>query len=319
MKTNTIVELPLEQIIEDPNQPREEFDLSTLKELAQTIKERKVKSPISVRKKGNKYIINHGARRFRASKLAGSKTIPAYLDNNYNQADQIIENLHRDNFTPKEISKYIGRELEQGKSKAQIAKEIGKSKAFVTQYSTLLDLPEPVAEIFESGRCKNVTLINDITTLYRKYPKDLTVWLAEKKNTLTKHNVLLLRDYLQQKNNKEHESTEAKTEGYFFDYTLPEDSKNQRKKKKKTRRTDISLLSKKENDDVQKILDQYFLKGKTSEDVIQILVKGLISQDFSTMGRGILNLIAFMEGVQKKDKVSLSECIKKIEKIKTSN
>ena len=137
------LELKLEEIAEDPNQPRVEFDEESLAELAESIRQRGVKTPISVRpvKKGGGYMINHGARRFRASRLAGSETIPVYVDDDYTDEDQIIENIHRDALRPREIADYIGRKLAQGKQQKDIAKGLGKSKGWVSQHAVLLDLP----------------------------------------------------------------------------------------------------------------------------------------------------------------------------------
>src|SRR5512133_1526692 len=82
--------LALSQIEEDPHQPRTAdnpgFSAQSIAELAATIASRGVKSPISVRDhptKPGRYLINHGARRFRASKVAGKTTIPAFVDNDY--------------------------------------------------------------------------------------------------------------------------------------------------------------------------------------------------------------------------------------------
>ena len=88
--------MALDLIEEDPNQPRNEFDPVTLQELADTIRLRGVKTPISVHpnlQKDGYFIINHGARRFRASILAGKESIPAFIDSDYTQSDQLIENL----------------------------------------------------------------------------------------------------------------------------------------------------------------------------------------------------------------------------------
>jgi ParB family chromosome partitioning protein len=138
--------LSLDAIEEDPNQPRKSdnpgFSKESLEELAMTISERGVKSPISVRERPDapgRYVINHGARRYRASRIAGKEVIPAFVDNDYNEADQVIENLQRNELTAREIADFIGRELAKGKKKIDIAKEIGKSPAFITQHITLLD------------------------------------------------------------------------------------------------------------------------------------------------------------------------------------
>lgn len=205
-------ELPIDLIDEDPHQPRTAdnpgFSAESLGELAETIKTRGVKSPISVRENPDaegRYIINHGARRYRASKLAAKATIPAFIDNDYNEADQVIENLQRNELTAREIADFIGRELAKGKKKSEIAKEIGKSPAFVTQHVTLLDLPEPIAQAFNSGRAKDVTVINELVTAYKKNPEEVGAWLADESQELTRGSVKLLREFLEDKRSHEGE------------------------------------------------------------------------------------------------------------------
>lgn len=204
------IALPLDQIDEDPNQPRTAdnpgFSTASLKELAETIRLRGVKSPISVRINSEipgRYIINHGARRYRSSKMAGKTTIPAFIDNDYNESDQVIENLQRNDLSPREIADFIGRELAKGIKKNAIAKAIGKSPAFVTQHVTLLDLPEPIADAFSAGRLQDVTAINDIVKLYKRHPDDITGWLADEAQELTRGAVKMLGDYLNEKENEE--------------------------------------------------------------------------------------------------------------------
>lgn len=199
-----ILELPLDLIDEDPNQPRTEanpgFSKESLEELAATIGPRGVKSPISVREnpqQPGRYIINHGARRYRASKMASRHTIRAFIDSDYNRADQVIENLQRNELTAREIADYIGRELAAGKQKAEIAKELGKSAPFVSQHVTLLDLPEPIAEAFQNGRVKDVTTVNELVKAYKRNPREVAAWLAEDAQEITRGAVKLLRDFLE--------------------------------------------------------------------------------------------------------------------------
>ena len=110
-----------------------------------------------------------------------------------------MENLHRNALTPREIADYIGRELARGKKKRDIAKELGKSPAFVSQHVTLLDLPDPIAESFNSGRSRDVTLINDLVTIYIKKPDEVTAWLADDDQEITRGSVKLLREFLEYK------------------------------------------------------------------------------------------------------------------------
>ena len=143
-------EIDITLISEDTHQPRKEFNQETLRELTETIKLRGVKSPISVRPNPDKpgtYIINHGARRYRASIDAGLKNIPAFIDTDYSEADQVIENLQRDDLTSREIADFIGRQLAGGKTKSEIARLIGKTNPYITMHAALLDLPDPLAEV----------------------------------------------------------------------------------------------------------------------------------------------------------------------------
>ncbi|TWA81535.1 ParB family chromosome partitioning protein [Azospirillum brasilense] len=199
------LEIELDRIIEDPEQPRRSFDPATLQELAASIKARGVKTPISVRphpEDEGKFVINHGARRFRASLLAQSGTIPAYIDTDYNRADQVIENLHRDGLTAREIADFIGREVSTGKSKGDIARDLHKSAAFVSQHVTLLDLPDPIAELFNSGRCNDVTVINELVRVYKKDKEAVAEWLANESQDITRGTVKVLKEWVDSRKGK---------------------------------------------------------------------------------------------------------------------
>ena len=198
------LELALDLIDEDPNQPRQEsnpgFSKNNLKELAATIEQRGVKTPISVRENpdsSGRYIINHGARRFRAARLAKKDTIPAFVDEDYLEADQVIENLQRNALTAREIADFIGRELAKGQKKGNIARAIGKSNAFVSQHVTLLDLPEPIAQVFKTGRASDVTVINELVKLYKKHPDEVIAWIEDELQELTRSSVKLIREQLE--------------------------------------------------------------------------------------------------------------------------
>ncbi len=223
-EANGPLEIPLDLIDEDPNQPRHAdnpvFSKASLGELAATISLRGVKSPISVRENpeaAGRYLINHGARRYRASRIAGKDIIPAFVDNDYNEADQVIENLQRNELTPREIADFVGRELAKGKKKSQIATELVKSPAFITQHVTLLDLPDPVADVFNSGRCRDVTVINELVTAHKKNPSEVGIWLDDETQEVTRGTVKLLREFLDDKlkhesDNQNRDFTTGKTE-----------------------------------------------------------------------------------------------------------
>lgn len=210
------LELDIELIDEDPKQPRTAnnpgFTDESLRELSASIKLRGVKTPISVRTNPDvpgRFIINHGARRFRGSKRAGKSTIPGFIDNDYNEADQVVENLQRNELTAREIADFIGREMAKGIKKSEIAKSISKSPAFVTQHITLLDLPDPIAEAFNSGRVKDVTVVNELVTAYKKKPQDVSAWLDDDSQEITRGSVKLLREFLDDKSRHETGEEEA--------------------------------------------------------------------------------------------------------------
>ena len=170
------LELDVGLIDEDPNQPRVDFDVEELKDLANSIKERGVKSAISVRtnpSQSGRYIINHGARRLRASIIAGKDTIPANIDDDYSFADQIVENVQRADLTPQELAKAVEKLEKDGLKKGEIATRLGKSNAWVSQYSRLNKLPAVIAEAFESGKISDVTVANELAKIYENHPDDV--------------------------------------------------------------------------------------------------------------------------------------------------
>ena len=199
------LQLPLDLIDEDPHQPRAAdspgFSAASLGELAKSVRLRGVKTPISVREHPDmpgRYIVNHGARRFRASRLAGLLTVPAFIDNDYNETDQVIENLQRNDLTAREIADYIGRELARGLRRKEIAQRISKSPAYITQHAMLLDLPEPVARAFSSARVRDVSLVNELVQAYRDRPDVVTAWLDDDQQEITRGSVRMLREFLAQ-------------------------------------------------------------------------------------------------------------------------
>lgn len=195
----TIYQIELSLIDEDPAQPRTEFNQASLLELAETIRFRGVKTPISVRPSQlveGRYIINHGARRFRASVIAGKQTIPACIDTEYTEEDQLIENLQRDNLTPREISVFLDKLRKKGHKKGEIAKIIGKSPSWVTQHITLLELPPLVATVFKNGRCNDVTVLYELAKMEKNAPEHLGAWLEDEQQEINRGTVKLLQDFL---------------------------------------------------------------------------------------------------------------------------
>lgn len=186
--TGKPLELPLDSIVEDPNQPRSEknpgFSRESLNELAKSIiQSRGVKAPISVQpvNADGKYIINHGARRFRASKIAEMDTIKAFIDDTHDDYDQAIENIQRENFTPMEIAQFIAKRERLNDTRVSIAERLGKSKSFVTQHAALLSMPDELRDIYDKGLCRDVLALYELNNLHKKSPEAVLGFLASSK------------------------------------------------------------------------------------------------------------------------------------------
>ena len=198
-RTGEIFKPSISLIDEDPEQPRTEtnpgFSEESIGELAETIRERGVKSPISVRESGNgRYIINHGARRYRASIIAGLTEIPVVIDNDYSKLDQVIENIQRNNLTANEIADFIREELARGMNKKEIASELGKSNAWVSQYCCIIDLPEEISPFWEAGVLgDDVTALSELCKCFKK-DADKTMGFLEGAGKLSRREIADLRE-----------------------------------------------------------------------------------------------------------------------------
>ena len=158
-------ELQLSEIDVDPEQPRRIFDSQSLAELAASIKEHGVLSPILVRlEEGGVYRLVAGERRFRASKLAGQDTIPAVVlsekDDDDTLAKQLIENIQREDLTPMERALAVGQLKENHNwSIREIAKRLGVSKALVQRSLDVLALPDELQTVLINGASESKVLL----------------------------------------------------------------------------------------------------------------------------------------------------------------
>ncbi len=150
-----VLELPLNRVIPDPEQPRKYFDEQALSELAESIKAHGLLQPILVRSNGNgMYVVVHGERRLKAHQIAQLLTIKCIVsdmgDSEAKNA-QVIENLIREDLSDMELAREFQRRLDAGATHEGIAKAIGKSRAFVSQRLGLLRLSIERQEQLERG------------------------------------------------------------------------------------------------------------------------------------------------------------------------
>lgn len=148
--------ISITDIQKNPYQPRKEFDREKLHELAQSIKENGVIQPIIVRQSPViGYEILAGERRYRASLLAGLRSIPAVVKQLSDQemmVQSIIENLQRENLNPIEEARAYESLVEKGFTHAEIADKMGKSRPYISNSIRLLSLPEHILSEVENGK-----------------------------------------------------------------------------------------------------------------------------------------------------------------------
>lgn len=152
MKTSgssSINEIELDKISVNPNQPRREFDPIALQELADSIAEIGIIQPITLRKLNeDSYQIIAGERRYRASILAGLKTIPAYIrtaDDENVMEMALIENIQREDLNSLEIALAYQHLIEQYElTQERLSERIGKKRTTIANYLRLLKLPAPI-------------------------------------------------------------------------------------------------------------------------------------------------------------------------------
>lgn len=193
------LQLEIDLIDEDPGQPRTEFDADSLQDLAATIRERGVRQPVSVREHPvvpGRWMLNFGARRLRASKLASVPHIPAFIDNAADTYDQVIENEQRQGLSPLELALFVQRRLAAGDSQAEIARRLGKSRQYVMVATSLIDPPEWLMSAYREGRCRGLNELHELRKLHAKHPSHVEAW-AETNQAFTRERVALLRASLE--------------------------------------------------------------------------------------------------------------------------
>lgn len=147
--SSSINEVELDLISANPDQPRHFFDEEALKELSDSIRNHGVISPITLRKNDDgTYMIIAGERRYRASKMAGLSSIPAYIrtaDDEKVRELALIENIQREDLDAIEIALAYQRLMDDYKmTQETMAERVGKKRTTVTNYLRLLKLPAEI-------------------------------------------------------------------------------------------------------------------------------------------------------------------------------
>lgn len=146
---SSISEVELSRIVANPDQPRRTFEPEALQELSDSIRENGVISPITVRKnEDGTYMIIAGERRWRASKMAGLNSIPAYIKTAEDEQVMewaLIENIQREDLDAIEIALAYQQLMDKCQyTQERMAERVGKKRATVTNYLRLLKLPAEI-------------------------------------------------------------------------------------------------------------------------------------------------------------------------------
>jgi len=148
--------LRLSQVDPNRSQPRQKFEEEALEELADSIRQFGVLQPILVKRNGSRYEIIAGERRWRASRKAGLREIPAIIRDYSNQETvelSLIENIQRENLNPIEEAKAFKRLLDEfGLRQEDLAARVSKSRTAITNAVRLLKLDERVQEMVVDNR-----------------------------------------------------------------------------------------------------------------------------------------------------------------------
>ena len=173
-QVNVVLEIELDKIIEDPDQPRQEFDSEYLNALAADIAIRGVQTPINVQPAvGGIYKIIHGACRYRASKIAGRSTIRLIVEpdlQNYDDYSQVAENTKRADLHAIDIARFIKKRKQQGESNKEIAERLGERPEYIVHHMAILEAPQPILDAFKEGRIRGAQTVWSMTKLYEKDP-----------------------------------------------------------------------------------------------------------------------------------------------------
>lgn len=188
--------VPVDQLDEDPDNPRKEFSAEAIEELAQDIAQRGMLQPIVVsdRNDQGRYLIRFGSRRWRAAIQAGLPTVPViFAVEARNAYDQVAENLKRQNLSPLELAQFIRLRVDAGESNAEVGRQLGMDLSTVAHHLALLSLPPVLEQALRSGRCESPRTLHELSRLHEEQPEQVAA-LVSGSEPITREAVASLRD-----------------------------------------------------------------------------------------------------------------------------
>lgn len=189
--SSAINDIPLDSISPNPDQPRRSFDEEALAELAASISELGIIQPLSLRKIGaNEYQIIAGERRYRAAKLAGLHSVPAYIRtaNDVELTEMaLIENIQREDLNAIEIALTFKKLIEQyNLTQEKLSERIGKKRATIANFLRLLKLPAEVQlglrdKRLDMGHARTLLTLDDPKLQLKLYSEIIEQGLSVRK------------------------------------------------------------------------------------------------------------------------------------------
>ncbi len=166
--------VPLDRLIEDPNNPRTEFPEAEIDELAESIRQHGILQPLVVcpADATGHYLIHHGAKRGRATRQAGLSEVPVVVrDAPADPYAQVAENQKRHGLTPMDLARLIRRQADAGDSNATMAKRLGIDQTTIAHHLALLELLPELNEAMQAGRCTSPRTLYELNKLHRDEPE----------------------------------------------------------------------------------------------------------------------------------------------------
>ncbi len=165
--------LPLAALLEDPANPRTEFPVAELDELAEDIRQHGILQPIVVQPADatGRFCIHFGAKRFRAAARAGLSQVPVIV--RQAAADpyaQVAENQKRHGLSPLDLARFIRSRVDLGETNAAIAGRLGVDLTTVAHHLALLELPPALDAALKSGRCVSPRTLYELRKVHAKQP-----------------------------------------------------------------------------------------------------------------------------------------------------
>jgi ParB family chromosome partitioning protein len=196
VQTGLALVVPIDQLDEDPDNPRKNFPPEAIEELAQDIVQRGILQPIVVSDRDDKgrYLIRFGSRRWRAAIQAGLTTVPVvFAVEARNAYDQVAENLKRQNLSPLELAQFIRRRVDAGESNAEVGRQLGMDLSTVAHHLALLSLPPVLDQALKNGRCESPRTLHELSRLHEEQPEQVAA-LVGGTEPITREAVASLRD-----------------------------------------------------------------------------------------------------------------------------